>query len=59
MWRVTGVGARTSAEYVYRVDAPADARKWDVIMSAAKAHGDNIESGVMDETLISMDAQYS
>jgi hypothetical protein len=51
MWRVTGTGIRTGAEFVYRVDAPADAAQMDVVMSACREHGRNIQNGTADETL--------
>ncbi len=51
MWKVTGTGNQTGTEYVYTVDAPADAREIDVVISAAREHGMNIQRGTVNETL--------
>lgn len=50
-WKVTGIGADTGAEYVYRVDAPADTQPVSVEMSAAHEHGRRLRAGEVPEYL--------
>lgn len=59
-WRVTLTGADTGAEYVIRVDAPADAFEPAVYQAAAFAYNEEREVGRITERFRPpMSAEYT
>lgn len=48
MWQVTAQST-SGNEYVYRINAPEDASKMAVTMSAYAAHGSKLQTGELDK----------
>lgn len=51
MWEVVARGAESGFEYVYQVDAPADATPMTVVCRAYGAHGAKFRAGEVAEKL--------
>lgn len=51
MWTVTGTALRSTTEFTYSVEAPADAREMDVITSACQQHGMLFRAGTVSDVM--------